>query len=251
MPVVIWNFGNGFESFRFQSGDRWAKAQFGTHWIVQCLVGQFAVLNPAVAVLLPFVVHWLWRQSRRGDQRARWLLAFGLPMPLFMLANAWFVQVKINWFLPAYVPLLIGLLLWWRESGVAVARPRRLRAAAITILAMTALAPLAPLARFVPQPSGSSWSGWDRIAAAAEALGGVDRPGHQPGGQRVLLRGRLQGRRATGAESLAAHDHRSGGQASGTCARARAGAKRVRRPSARVHHWNQPATHLGQDAIFV
>jgi uncharacterized membrane protein len=54
-------------------------------------------LNPIVAVLLVTSGAWLWRRSRRRDARAVWLLAFSLPMVMFLLANSLFVQVKINW----------------------------------------------------------------------------------------------------------------------------------------------------------
>jgi hypothetical protein len=96
------------------------------------------------------------------------LLAFGLPLPLYMLVNAAFIQVKLNWLVPAYVPLLIGIVVWWRESGVAERHPVAARRVLLSMLLVPIALPLVPLIRLVPPGHGSSWTGWDQIAKRAE-----------------------------------------------------------------------------------
>ena len=44
-----------------------------------------------------------WVRRFREDERAVWVLAFGLPLPLCMLALSPWTHVKLNWLLPAYV----------------------------------------------------------------------------------------------------------------------------------------------------
>ena len=168
LPVVWWNVANQFESFRFQTAGRFADGEFGWRWLGEMLGGQFGVLHPALAVLLPVALWWSLRRARSSDARATWLLAFGLPLPLYMLANAVFIQVKLNWLVPAYVPLVMAIIVWWRESGIAERRPIAARRLALTLLLVPLALPLAPLIRLLPPGRGSSWTGWDEIAERAE-----------------------------------------------------------------------------------
>lgn len=173
LPVVLWNVGNDFESFRFQTAGRWERAQLTWRWFAEFASGQLGLFNPFLAVLLPAAIAWLWRRARgkdgATDPRATWLLAFGLPLPLFFLANTVAVQVKANWIVPAYLPLLLGLALWWDESGFTVRHPQRARRLLAGALALLVVVPLAPVViRLVPQKRGSSWTGWTDLAARAE-----------------------------------------------------------------------------------
>jgi len=168
-PVVQWNVNNDFESFRFQTGERYGKGSFGLRWFGELALGQFILLHPAIALALPAAAIWLFRRARR-DPRALWLLAFGLPLVGWMTASSFWIHVKLNWLAPAYVPLVLGLVVWWREqaSGLAVARPRLAKAAMATLLATLIVLPLAPLVRLLPARRGTSWSGWDELAVVAE-----------------------------------------------------------------------------------
>ena len=168
-PVIAWNVANDFESFRFQTGERYGKGSFGLRWFGELALGQFGLLHPVIALALPAGAVWLLRRARR-DPRALWLLAFGLPLVGWMTASSFWIHVKLNWLAPAYVPLVLGLVVWWREqaSALAVARPRLAKAAVATLLATLILLPLAPLVRLLPARSGTSWSGWDELAARAE-----------------------------------------------------------------------------------
>jgi dolichol-phosphate mannosyltransferase len=167
LPVIVWNVSNDFESFRFQTEERFSKSEFGAHWLIQVIAGQFFVFHPLLAVLLPFALPWLLRRWRL-DPRVTWILAYGLPMPAYLVVTSVWIQVKINWLAPAFVPLTLGLVVWWNLSRPAWAASRAFRAARWSLLAVPLAMVLAPLIRFVPAGRGSSWVGWDEVARKAE-----------------------------------------------------------------------------------
>src|SRR5262249_46624579 len=166
-PVVIWNVNNHFESFRFQTEGRYAKWEFGLRWIAQFVPGQFGVMNPGLVLLLPFVLGWLWRQARRGDVRAGWLLAFGVPLPAFSLVNSLGIQVKVNWLEPAYLALELGTLLWWLAPDGGPRWPRLTVVAKWAVMIVVCSTPLWTLIHFFPQYKGATWYGWEEIAKVA------------------------------------------------------------------------------------
>lgn len=167
-PVVIWNVGNDFESFRFQTEGRWHSGHLGVRWLGEFVATQLGMLHPVIAVLVPFAAWWLLRRALRRDVPALWLAAFGLPMPLFFLLNSLFIQVKVNWLVPCFLPLAAAVMWWWRSGERHLRRPRTTRVLTWIVVATVALVPLAPLWRYVPQSAGSSWAGWERFAARAE-----------------------------------------------------------------------------------
>jgi len=244
-PVVVWNVAHDFESFRFQTAGRWQHAQLGWHWLAQFVAGQLLVLNPVVAVLLPVVLLWLW-QRRRVDVRATWLMAFGVPLPAFLLFSSAFVQVKINWLAPAVVPLVLGTAWWWGEAFVtrrAVAARRWLGAALIVGIA----AVLAPVVRMLPQHRGTSWAGWDEIAACAEKWEStIDDPDGIEGNV-FFFAGDYRDAAQLG-RSLKMHVARvePAETVEPTLAQNVFG-----RPALQFDHWESPASRIGQDAIFV
>jgi hypothetical protein len=111
---------------------------------------------------------WLGRRWRT-DARTLWLLAFGLPLPAYLLFSSLWIQVKINWFAPAYVPLVMALVVWWSEARPHWATGRPFRLARWSLLCVPLAMGLGPLLmRIVPPGKGSSWMGWDQVAARAE-----------------------------------------------------------------------------------
>ena len=167
-PVVWWNIQHDYVSFRFQTTERLDKGEFGLHWFAQFLGGQVGVLHPVVLLALPLAIAFLLRRAR-ADARATHLLAFGAPLLGYLLFQSLWIQVKINWAAPAYVTLLLGVVWWWRERSSTVLHHKpALRWAAASLLLVPLAAPLAPALRLVPPGRGSSWTGWDEIAAHAE-----------------------------------------------------------------------------------
>ncbi|MCA8952259.1 MAG: glycosyltransferase family 39 protein [Planctomycetes bacterium] len=243
LPVVTWNLGNDFESFRFQTGDRFAVAGFGLRWFCQCVGGQFGVVNPGIVVLLPFALTWLWRRARLGDMRARWLLAFGVPMPLFWIGLSLFIHVKVNWFQPAYLPLLLGVVLWWTEGNGATARPRLCRFARASVIAAVAIVPIAPLVRLWPQRHGSTWSGWQTIAAAALRHGRtVDAEDDRTGNVFYFAASYKDAAQLQRALTILG----DGTLPAPVLAQNVTGERALQ-----FDHWHSPSAHLGEHAIFV
>lgn len=167
-PVVVWNAQHGFESFRFQTEGRLKEAHLSLRWFAECLGIQFGMVHPVIAIALPIVVVWGLRAAHGGDRRLLWLLAFGLPMPFYLLVNSLWIQVKPNWFTPAYAALLLAFVLWWHERGRQSTGPRLRRAGTFALLAVIALAPFAASVRLLPEGGGTTWHGWAQLAAAAE-----------------------------------------------------------------------------------
>lgn len=167
LPVIVWNVSNDCESFRYQTTERYSKGEFGAHWMIQAIAGQLLVVHPLLTFLLPFALTWLAPRWRL-DPRATWILAYGVPMPVYLLVSSLWIQVKINWLAPACVPLALGLVVWWNLSRPLWAASRAFRLARWSLLAVPLAMVLAPLIRFVPASRGSSWAGWDEVARRAE-----------------------------------------------------------------------------------
>ena len=247
LPVIIWNVGNGFESFRFQTEGRWGKSDLGTRWLGQFVVTQLGGYHPVLLFAAFPVVAWLWRRMWKGDPRAGFLLAFGVPMPLFFLANSLFIQVKMNWLLPTYLPLLLGTLLWWRESGVIERRPRLANAGRCAVAWTPFLIVIAPLVHVVPQGGGSSWTGWDRLGKSAMAWKKqVDAEDGIAGNMFFFCSGYRDSAQLSRNVFL---EHRSSGDLGPlepTLAQNVLGASALQ-----FDHWATPRDHIGQDAIYV
>lgn len=253
LPVVIWNVRHDFESFRFQTTHRLERAELGWHWFTQFVGGQIGVLHPAVMLPLPFALVWLLRRWRH-DERVVWLLAFGLPLPIYLLVNSLWIQVKVNWVAPAYVPLVFALLIAWREGWFRVRHPRLERIAVTSLWLVLCVIPLAPLIRLVPSGRGSSYVGWDEVAARAEywedeidLVDGIEgnvfffaadyKDAAQLGRSLALLW-----------EEEGEHHVVPGFPDSGEVTMAQ---NVIDKPALQYDHWAQPALRGGQDAIFV
>ena len=253
LPVVIWNFGNDFESFRFQTEGRWKDAALQFRWIGQLTLGQLGLLNPLLALVIPAAVLWLFRR-RRVDSAAGFLLAFALPLPLYMFAQSLWIQVKINWMTPAYVPLLLGVTLWWARSHFSIRRPKLAPVVAAALIWVQLLALAAPLVRLVPAGRGSSWAGWSEVAECAERWEDkIDAEDGREGnvfffaadyrdasqlGRSLLLLWREQG----------VHQVPEGHPDCGEPVMAQ---NVFSRPALQFDHWVRPESRIGQDAIFV
>jgi hypothetical protein len=166
-PVLYWNHEHDWISFTFQTADRYAARSFSIEWPLTFLGAQIGLMSPVLAWLLVPALLWAWRTCRSSDENLRYLLAFGVPMPLFLTLNSFAVQPKIHWALPAFVPLAMLLFLWWRRTEQRTARPlaKRLGLASLAVAWLACVA--APAIAFLPQKGGANWSGCDQIAERA------------------------------------------------------------------------------------
>lgn len=245
-PVVLWNVNNDFESFRFQTSSRFSRAQFHISWLIEFVGQQIAMAHPVVAAALPASLLWLLRRTRARDVRALWLLAFALPMPLFFLGNAALMHVKPNWIAPSYLSLILGLSIWLSESGFAGRKPKVVQFGKRALLAVIPVLALAPLLVAVPQHRGSSWSGWEEIAASVENW-----------------RQKLEAEDASKDDVFVfASDYKDAAQltlamrrnatAAGASTSPAALAQNVLGdPALQFDHWDAPSNHIGHSAVYV
>ncbi len=253
LPVVAWNLHHDFESFGFQTTGRYAKGHLGVHWLAEFAGEQFLVVHPVLAIAMVAAVFWLVRRWR-GDPRARFVLAFGVPLPAWFLANSLFIQVKLNWLAPAIVPLTLGAIVWWCERGIASVQPKVARAATWSFLLVPITAVIAPVLTLLPARAGTSWTGWEEIAARAEAwedrldpVDGVEgnffyfAADYRDAAQ--LARNLLVLRRG---ENPAEHPGASSVDFEPTLAQNVFGQSALQ-----FDHWASPGHRIGQDALFV
>ena len=167
LPVLIWNAQHDWVSFSFQTLSRYRHSRLRMHWLVQFAISQLGLLLPLLIVAWA-AVPWMWNRLVARSPEALWLLAFGLPLPVFMLVNSVAIHVKVNWVLPAYVTLVMALCLWIDQCRIDRAKPRLFDALVITTLTLAVLSLLAPLSDYVPQTGNTNWTGWKHIAQRAE-----------------------------------------------------------------------------------
>lgn len=245
-PVVLWNVNNDFESFRFQTSSRFSRAQFHLSWLFEFLGQQIALAHPVVAAALPASALWLLRRARQRDVRALWLCAFALPMPLFFLGNAALMHVKPNWIAPSYLSLILGLSIWFSESGFATRKPKLARIGRRALLAALPLLALAPLLVAVPQHRGSSWSGWEEIAGSVENWR-QKLEAEDPSEDDVFVFASDYKDAAQLTRAM-----RRNATAAGASGSPEALAQNVLGdPALQFDHWDAPANHVGHSAVFV
>lgn len=180
-PVVLWNDGHGWASFRFQVLDRFGGAFRPWRTVPRFLAAQQALTTPLWLVCLA----GLWRSARLGwrGSDAHWLLAAGGAVTLgFYAVASPFTFVNPNWLGPAYLALVVAAADvtagWrsraWRAVPVAVA-------AAVTLLfylqAVTLVVPLSPRLDFA-----TDLVGWPEVGARLRALATAP-----PGGGRTFV----------------------------------------------------------------
>jgi hypothetical protein len=247
LPVLLWNYGNDFESFRFQTAGRWNNAEFGLRWFGQFVGGQLLVLNPPIAVGIVLATWWLIRRRWASDIRVRWVLAFGLPMPLFLLGTSLFVQVKINWLAPVIPVLLLALPLWWIHADIAQRHPIATRRLARGAVAYGALLLLAPLVILFPQRKGTTWTGWQEIAGRAEHWEEeIDDADGIEGNVFFFAADYRDAAQLTRHLRLSFPEFDDGEQLEPTLAQNVTGLVALQ-----FDHWENPRDRIGQDAIFV
>lgn len=251
LPVVLWNVHNDFASFRFQTSERFARASVSPWCVLRYVGEQFGLLHPLLSLMLPAAVLWLWRRSRIArpdfDARTTFLLAFGLPMPLFFLANSLGMTVKPNWVAPAYLPLLLGLAWWWSESGLLERRPVLATRVSRILAATIPIVLLAPIVNVWPQHRGSSWTGWSEVADAAEKWEERVDPEDQKEGNVFFFAADYKDA-AQLTHGLCQHEEQHPEEPPIEPVLAQ---NALGRPALQFDQWERPQLHEGQDAIFV
>ncbi len=165
-PWLGWNATHGWHGFIRQTS-RLGEGHFGVRLLVEYLGSQILLLTPLIS--------WLALKGMARPLAARRsLLAFALPLPLFMLWHSLKAAVLAQWLLPAYPAFAVF------AASEALTRPRRWRAAALALaLLLTVLSvslafrpgpPLFPGNNPPNQTKGWSAAARD-IAVTAERVG--------------------------------------------------------------------------------
>jgi 4-amino-4-deoxy-L-arabinose transferase-like glycosyltransferase len=177
-PVLLWNEGHGWASFRFQLLDRFGGAFRPWRTLPRFLAAQQSLTTPLWLVCLAGLARSA-RLARRGSE-AHWLLAAGGAVTLgFYAFAALFTYVNPNWLAPAFLTLVIAgadVLGRWRSAALRAAPI--VVAAAVTILfyvqAVTLAVPLPPRLDLATDLQGWPEVG-ERLQALAATLPAPDR----------------------------------------------------------------------------
>lgn len=166
-PVLAWNAGHEWASFRFQAVGRFGEAHSGGEKAAALLYPAL-MLGPVLYLALPWLLSWAWR--RRDSEGLRFGLCWTLPFTALLVVVGSARQINLNWPLPAYTGVLLLLAPWLRT------RPR-LSWMVVPALLLTLLPHLAMV---VPIPSLNrldDLTQWQELKQAADRhLSAMPRP---------------------------------------------------------------------------
>lgn len=163
LPVVIWNVGNGFASFRFQSASRMQDASgVNVHPLdfFGVIGHQSAILMPvlffSLVVMLFKTVRRVFRHPRRISAAHLFLLSFFVPLFLGFFAISPLYWIKLNWMMPAYLTGIIWVCTYFTDRWLKVQY----------IFSFVVHLALAVEILFYPVPvhSDDTWFGWKTLA---------------------------------------------------------------------------------------
>ena len=112
LPVVFWNAGHDWSSFRFQLGHGLSEEKIlNLATFAEYFGAQAIVLNPVFFFFLVFLLVRYWR-TLLSDERQLFLLAPCLTVLVFFGYAALFKRAEGNWAAPAYVTGIVLLAKW-------------------------------------------------------------------------------------------------------------------------------------------
>jgi 4-amino-4-deoxy-L-arabinose transferase-like glycosyltransferase len=163
---VGWNATHHWETFAKQFG-RTAPGRFAPRYLLEFLIGQFLLLNPAVAILAAIGAARAWRE-RAAVPIAGLMLASLVPFLAYLALHSLHDRVQAHWPVPLYAPAAI--LAAWTSDGKAGWRAGLVRWApiglALSVLALVhAAIPQTDLGRGDP---ALQLRGWPAFAQAVE-----------------------------------------------------------------------------------
>ncbi len=129
-PVIFWNAGHHWNSFRHVAYIGGASQPFSLHrnYFFEFLGSQVGLLSPLVFGLI--VASWI-RTSRRGCPRSSWICKFicFTSFPVFALFSLLSLHTRVyaNWSGMAYITAVVSGTAFWSIKGQGRTGPYRLR----------------------------------------------------------------------------------------------------------------------------
>ncbi len=162
-PVLIWNIGNNFASFRFQGEERiHSVSAFTLHPknLLGLIGHQAAILTPITFIFLFIGLYQMvkkykskWKQI---PTEQLFLLSFFLPVFLLFIGVSLFYWVKLNWMMPAYISGII-----WVSQYINF---KWLRIQVVFSLIVHILLAIEVLFYPFPVLSDDTWYGWKELS---------------------------------------------------------------------------------------
>ena len=138
IPILYWNIGNDFISFRFH-GERvglFGKPNFSTFGTE--IAGEFFYNNPINFVLAIIAVIAAFKKKLQIEKSAqRLILCIALPLILVFLFFSLTRPTLPHWNAPAYVLLILLAAVWLRDKNTDSERLPRSITAALAVLVIT------------------------------------------------------------------------------------------------------------------
>ena len=138
IPILYWNIGNDFISFRFH-GERvglFGKPNFSTFGTE--IAGEFFYNNPINFVLAIIAVIAAFKKKLQIEKSAqRLILCIALPLILVFLFFSLTPPPPPHWNAPAYVLLILLAAVWLRDKNTDSERLPRSITAALAVLVIT------------------------------------------------------------------------------------------------------------------
>jgi len=93
-PVLLWNIGNDFISFRYQGGHVLAATPPSVKYFLVSLLAQFGAYSPLLFVVAFYGVTRVWKTA---DDRLRLAALFGVTILLFFLYSSLYERTLPHW----------------------------------------------------------------------------------------------------------------------------------------------------------
>ena len=172
LPHLFWQINNDFVTFYFHLTERSRDASFDFMNIVDFVLGQIAILNPLIGVVLIYYAF----KAKAKDEFSRTLQATAFGVLLVGLILAFFSHVEANWTATAFIPLII-LAYPLIEENTKIRKPVFI-IGTISLLVVVVLR-IYLVYDFIPNKRESTLQGelhgWDEWAVKVKEVAG-DRP---------------------------------------------------------------------------
>jgi 4-amino-4-deoxy-L-arabinose transferase-like glycosyltransferase len=173
LPVIYWNYSNNWASFAFQSSRRAGEM---TKFRADYFFGYIGTILVIYGILpFPLLLSGIWNSIKMAFKTKAanqvLIVAFSLPLVLFLLPVASFSWVKMNWTAPAFIGWFIAAIAYYRAKApesrwVRIWGMISMTFLLVVIVVIHILAPLPGLYL----GKGDYYAGWKDLAAKVESI---------------------------------------------------------------------------------